>query len=117
VGSGPKIFIPMAAEGRPTLREGLNKLGCNVTWNALYRTLPKQDLNDLISSEDLKSVDLLIFTSPSSIESFRHQMDWPPTCKVGAIGKYTAEHLQRCGITSPPILPEGNFAKIGDLLC
>jgi uroporphyrinogen-III synthase len=59
---------------------------------------------------------MILFTSPSSVEAFTSCFKIPRDMRVGSIGRFTAEHLVRKGIR-PHLLPNGDFERIGEILC
>lgn len=113
----PTIFIPAAEGGRPTLRERLTELGCKVIAIPLYRTLPREDLGKALPKADLEKFDVILFTSPSSFDAFTSAFSLPVGAKVAAIGQYTASHLKARGVAGNRCLPEGDFDRIGEVLC
>lgn len=112
----PSIFLPMAHRGRTTIRDRLVELGCKVTPVPLYRTLHRKDIANLLSSEELEKADLILFTSPSSFDAFTKSMTLPRGIKIAGLGRYTCSHLQAKGLTHV-MLPEGDFQRIGEILC
>jgi uroporphyrinogen-III synthase len=113
----PTVFIPMAEEGRPFLREKLTEMGCPVTAVPLYRTLLKENVQEHFSQQEFASYHALLFTSPSSIDAFLKNYSLPTHLKIIAIGQFTAAYLKKKGIECR-VLPEGGrFETIAEVLC
>jgi uroporphyrinogen-III synthase len=110
----PTVLIPMAEGGRPTLREKLGDLGCKVNWVALYRSTPKENLD--VSATEVETADMILFTSPSSVEAFTKHFPIPENVRIGSIGRFTSDYLSKRGIESNQ-LPNGDFERIGEILC
>lgn len=113
----PRVFLPTAEGGRPLIRERLKELGCEVISVPLYRTLPREDLAREVTQDELKASTLILFTSPSSVDAFTQFFRIPEGVKVGSIGRFTSEHLTKVGIREHQVLPQGDFERIGELLC
>ncbi len=111
----PTVFIPMAEGGRTLVRDKLTEMGCQVTWIALYRTLPLDGMPPQLA-ESLAGSDAILFTSPSSVEAVTQSLRLPQTLKVVSLGKFTAEKLEEKGVRSFELLPEGDFSRIGEVL-
>lgn len=68
-----KIGIPRTASARPTLPEGLKKLGNTVILAEAYKSLFPMDeekVKDLIEKIKNKEIDAITFTSPLTVENF-----------------------------------------------
>lgn len=111
------VLIPAAEGGRPKLKERLSQLGFEVTWLPLYRTMPREDIAESLSAEDLQKADAIVFTSPSSVDAIMEQVQVPPDIRVLAIGGFTGHHLEKKGFVRPRLLPNGDFSRIGEVLC
>jgi uroporphyrinogen-III synthase len=71
--TGKTIGIPRTASARPTLPEGLKKLGNEVILAEAYKSLfPMDDekVKDLISKIENSKIDAITFTSPLTVENF-----------------------------------------------
>ena len=108
----PSILMPVAEGGRPTIRERLVELGCEVTVVPLYRTLPVEER----PAAAVAGHDALVFTSPSSVDAFLRHFEIPSGVRVVSLGRYTGEHLVRRGVAGARLLPHGDFRRIGDVL-
>lgn len=68
-----KIGIPRTASARPTLPEGLEKLGNEVILAEAYKSLfPMDDakVKELINKIKSREIDAITFTSPLTVENF-----------------------------------------------
>lgn len=71
--TGQTIGIPRTASARPTLPEGLEKLGNEVILAEAYKSLFPMDeekVKDLISRIENSQIDAITFTSPLTVENF-----------------------------------------------
>jgi uroporphyrinogen-III synthase len=114
---GGSVLIPAAEGGRPKLKDRLKQVGFEVSWVPLYRTTARADLGDALSAEDLNATDAVVFTSPSSVDAFLDQFSLPDSVQVLAIGGFTGRHLEQRGFVRPRLLPNGDFSRIGEVLC
>jgi uroporphyrinogen-III synthase len=112
----PTVFIPMAEGGRLTIRNRLRELGCEVTTASLYRTSPRDDLRQALSESELEKTNLVLFTSPSSVDAFTKVFQIPAQVKIASLGHYTARHLELKGFSDQRMLPAGDFQRIGEVL-
>jgi uroporphyrinogen-III synthase len=113
----PRILIPAALGGRTTISNRLKELGCEVARLSLYETLPRQDIRSHLSQKDLEDAALVLFTSPSSVDAVSGLFDIHSQIKVASMGTFTREHLEKQGVSEVVILPEGDFQKVGEILC
>lgn len=111
----PRVLLVQAEGGRTLLAQSLSQLGCAVTVLPLYRSHARAALPDF-SAHQVNAFDAVVFTSPSSVEAFKKHFPIPARAKIGAIGTYTRDCLASAGIQAR-LLPEGNFQRIGDILC
>lgn len=111
----PTVVIPMAEGGRLKIAERLSELSCSVTVIPLYRTQTRPNLLGSIPGGDLKGVEAVVFTSPTSVEAVLSILALPAGVKVIAIGAFTQEHLKKKGIPSE-LLPGSSFERIGEVL-
>ncbi len=89
---GKRVLIPRALEARDVLPNGLGSRGAEVDVVPVYRTVGANDLQD--APED---IDLVLFTSSSTVDHFLGRAKLPAGCKVGSIGPVTAETLKKHG--------------------
>ena len=100
--TGLNILVPRAEKARDVLPQGLSKAGAKVDCVTAYRTVSsgrkKEELDGWIK-EGL--VDVITFTSPSTVENFVQIMgeDYtlPPEVKIACIGPVTAEATRKLG--------------------
>ena len=101
--AGKSVLIPRAEKARDALPQGLMQAGARVDGVTAYRTAPsgrkKAELDGLMK-EGL--VDVITFTSPSTVENFIKIMgaDYllPPKVKIACIGPVTAEATRKAGL-------------------
>jgi len=69
---GCRVLLPRAAAARPVLPVELGRMGAAVDEIPVYRTLPvTADRNELIAELEAQSVDLVTFTSSSTVQNFK----------------------------------------------
>lgn len=100
---GLNILFPKAQEGRDVVIKYLEAMGANVDGVAVYKTrTPKREnfikFHDILNGH---AVDLLTFTSPSTVRNFvnifgeKKIKDWIRSgCRIAAIGGVTAGALK-----------------------
>jgi uroporphyrinogen III methyltransferase/synthase len=110
---GKKILLPRAKTARPILPDELTKMGANVDEIAAYQTIKDlQNADELINGLEEKTIDLITFTSSSTVKNFKELL---PADKfkqlidgvtVASIGPITTETAGKLGfevdITKPP---------------
>jgi uroporphyrinogen III methyltransferase/synthase len=70
--TGKKILLPRAEEARPILPVELTKMGAAVDEITVYRTAPVADDGaQLIKQLEEKSIDIITFTSSSTVKNFK----------------------------------------------
>jgi uroporphyrinogen III methyltransferase/synthase len=70
--TGRKILLPRAEEARPILPVELTKMGATVDEITVYRTTPvADDKAQLIQQLEEKSIDIITFTSSSTVKNFK----------------------------------------------
>lgn len=117
---GESFLIPRGNLARETLPEGLRQRGARVETVTVYRTVvpatvPQNVLDRLLNG----AVDLVMFTSPSTVENLQGLLDAPLAdvlrrCAVAAIGSTTADFLRNMGIpvhVQPPDASAASFAS------
>ncbi|HPX55818.1 MAG TPA: uroporphyrinogen-III C-methyltransferase [Syntrophales bacterium] len=101
---GKNVLIPRAEKARDVLPRGLSAAGARVDCVTAYRTVSserkKAELDGWIK-EGL--VDVITFTSPSTVENFikimGHDYPLPPAVRIACIGPVTAEAARKAGMT------------------
>jgi uroporphyrinogen III methyltransferase/synthase len=100
---GRKILLPRAEAARDVIPEGLSKLGAAVDIVTVYRTLAskhkKEELEPLMEAG---KVDVITFTSPSTVTNFMAIMGegfkLPPQIRIACIGPVTAAAVKKAGL-------------------
>jgi len=92
---GKKILIPRAAKARDVLPQGLRNQGAEVDVAVTYRTVNSgRKKEELLACFDAGDVDVITFTSSSTVTQFRDIMGknyvLPPQIKIACIGPVTA---------------------------
>ena len=99
---GKKILIVRAEVAREILPNELKKHGAKVTVVPAYKTEPAEN------STQIESVDLITFTSSSTVENFVAAVgkEFLRTAKTAAIGPITAQTLKKFGVEADIIAKE-----------
>ncbi|WP_183183674.1 uroporphyrinogen-III synthase [Anoxybacteroides voinovskiense] len=100
-----RVLLVKGNLARPTLKEALVQLGADVTDLVVYETKMnesgKAQLLDLLKKN---AIDVLTFTSPSTVESFMNVMneiEWEPLlahCVIACIGPVTKQAAEKVGL-------------------
>jgi len=101
--SGTRILLPRAAQARDVIPAGLEKMGAQVDVVAVYRTVSSgRHLEELDRLVKEGKVDVITFTSPSTVTYFQEIMgrdySLPPPVKIAAIGPVTAAAVHKAGL-------------------
>lgn len=103
---GQKILLPRAKEARTILPEQLSQMGAHVDEIAAYQTIPsKENVDQLIAGLTDKSIDIVSFTSSSTVANFKsllpegQQQTLMQGIQVACIGAITAETAAQLGFT------------------
>jgi uroporphyrinogen III methyltransferase / synthase len=99
---GEKMLIPRAAKARDVLPEGLKEQGAAVDVAVAYRTVNSgRKKEELLSLIDEGEVDVITFTSSSTVANFIEIMgadfSLPPRVKIACIGPVTADAARKAG--------------------
>lgn len=113
----PRVLIPAALGGRTMISDRLRLLGCDVSRLPIYKSSPRNDISAHLSQKDLEEAALVLFTSPSSVDAVSSLFDLNAKVKVGSMGTFTRDHLMNKGISEVVLLPEGDFQKVGEIIC
>ena len=108
--TGKTIGIPRTASARPTLPEGLEKLGNKVILAEAYKSMfPMDDdkIKELISKIKNEEIDAITFTSPLTVENFFKIVDnneevtelLNNNLLTACIGPITAKVLEKYNVT------------------
>ncbi len=103
---GNRILLPRSRRGRDEIISALNEQGAHVDDIAIYDTVacaPSPEMR----TELARGVDVLTFTSPSTVESFSHHVfrECWGSALIACIGPTTADAAQRLGL-SVEIVPD-----------
>jgi len=107
---GRRFLLPRSQLGRDVLAAGLRSAGAVVDALTAYRTLkPEIDAPGLRRRIAGGEIDVLAFTSPSTVEHLLEWLDEPAReaagrCTIAAIGETTAKALRRAGL-EPAVMP------------
>jgi len=100
---GNRILLPRAAEARPILPVELAKMGAKVDEIAVYHTLQsKNNADRLIESLAQKRIDLITFTSSSTVKNFKTLLPADAAkllygVKIASIGPITSDTARKEG--------------------
>ena len=113
---GDKVLLPRAKEAREVLPETLRKLGAEVDVITAYETVAVCDnADELIAALQNKEVDMVTFTSSSTVTNFLKVLGGKKELLEGvacaAIGPVTAATCNKNGIT--PAVTAGTFTIAG----
>ena len=98
-----KVLFPQAKGGLRTVQQQFSTAD-NVFDLAVYETIKKEDVT-------VNDAELIVFTSPSNVESFFEKKKISAGQKVIAIGKSTEKKLKELGVTNS-FLP-ASFDEVG----
>ena len=103
---GTKILLPRAAKAREILPEELIKSGAEVDVVAAYQTIrPDQDRGRIIDMMKKSEIDMVTFTSSSTVSNFIDMFDagqlqeWMEKVAVACIGPITANTAKENGLS------------------
>ena len=121
--NGKKILLPRAKAARPILPAELTKMGANVDEIAAYQTIKDlQNVDELINGLEEKAIDLITFTSSSTVKNFKELL---PADKfkqlidgvtVASIGPITAETAGKLGFEVDIIADEFTIAGLCEVI-
>ena len=94
---GQRVLIPTVAGARPILRTGLRELGAEVDDVIAYRTLAVEAADPGVLERLDGGVDLVTFTSPSSVRSFHRLVGAGVVAEAAVIGPVTAAAARTLG--------------------
>ena len=101
---GCRVLLPRAEQARYVIPEGLKKMGAEVDVVAAYRTVcSDRDASEILPLLDGGKVDVITFTSPSTVTHFLGIMGpdfrLPSEVRIACIGPVTAAAAQNAGLT------------------
>lgn len=98
---GKRVLLPRAREARDVIPEGLANMGASVDVLTVYRTVRSVSRKeDLQASLDAGKVDVITFTSPSTVIHYKAIMEevrLPENVRIACIGPVTAEAAKKHG--------------------
>jgi len=107
--AGKRILLPRALKAAETLPELLEQAGAAVTIAPVYQNVPPQGRKDELRAElSSGSIDLITFTSSSTVTNFLAMLDPKDVdelrgllgrTEIAAIGPVTAETVREHGLT------------------
>ena len=108
-----KILLARAEVARDVLPNALKSFGAAVTVAPIYKTVPEAP-----AQIDFDSVDLITFTSSSTVENFVAAYGVEPLKKIptAAIGPITAQTLNGIGVTASVVAKEYTIGGLVDAI-
>lgn len=101
-----RVLLVKGNLARPTLKEALVQLGADVTDVVVYETkLNESGKVQLLELLRKQAIDVITFTSPSTVESFMNimnEIEWERLlahCVVACIGPVTKQAAENVGLT------------------
>ena len=110
---GKKVLIARAEIARDVLPDTLKNFGADVTVAPAYKTVP-----EVPAQIDFDSIDLVTFTSSSTVENFiaAHGVDVLKKIPFAAIGTITAQTLKKFGVEAKIIAEEFTIDGLVDAI-
>lgn len=103
---GDSVLLPRADIARRVLPEALNKMGADVAEATAYRTvMGSGDSRLILKMIEEKQIDLVTFTSSSTVRNFVKMLDTPDLKRllegiaIACIGPITADTVREMGFT------------------
>jgi uroporphyrinogen III methyltransferase/synthase len=100
---GKRVLLPRAEEARDVIPEGLAKLGASVDVVTVYRTVRSESKKESLQALlDAGKVDVIAFTSPSTVIKFkeiRGTAALPESVRIACIGPVTEAAARQQGFT------------------
>jgi uroporphyrinogen-III synthase len=105
VQKGMKVLIPKGNLARDYIAESLNAAGAHVDELIVYETyLPEESKSQLKDAIIEKQIDILTFTSPSTVDHFMEVINenglhqFLDDCLISCIGPITKERIESVGL-------------------
>lgn len=108
--AGKKILLARAEVARDVLPDALKTFGAEVTIAPVYKTVP-----EIAAQIDFDSIDLVTFTSSSTVENFVAAYG-VPKIPAAAIGPITARTLKNFGVTPAVVAEEFTIGGLVDVI-
>ncbi|BCA53673.1 Porphyrin biosynthesis protein HemD [Nitrospira sp. KM1] len=121
---GKRILIPRAEIAREILPQQLSQMGAQVDVVPVYRTIaPGEDANPLAPLFEDRKVDVVTFTSSSTVRNFVELIGGRDEARrltvnaiVGCIGPVTAQTAEECGLTVTIMPPENTVPALAEAI-
>ncbi|MEE8466482.1 MAG: uroporphyrinogen-III C-methyltransferase [Dehalococcoidia bacterium] len=99
---GVSVLLPSADIGRDELQRGLSEMGAEVNRLAAYRNVPVEGVGDLAKKAFLDGVDVVTFTSSSTVRNLVEMLDGDLTALqasfIACIGPVTTATARELGL-------------------
>jgi uroporphyrinogen III methyltransferase/synthase len=100
---GKRVLLPRAEEARDVIPEGLAKRGASVDVVTVYRTVRSESRKESLQALlDAGKIDVIAFTSPSTVINFKAIMGaaaLPENIRIACIGPVTAAAAKKYGFS------------------
>jgi len=107
---GARVLVLRAEVGHEFLPGWLRRQGAQVDLVAVYRTVPSRDVEEALRSGLASGVDMVTFTSPSTVDAFKAALGAgfkrPEGLAVACIGASTATAAAHGGLTPNVVATE-----------
>jgi uroporphyrinogen III methyltransferase / synthase len=120
---GQRILLPRAKEARTILPEQLRAMGAAVDEVAAYRTIPStESANRLIAALQERAIDLVTFTSSSTVQNFKALLPEKETAALmqnvttACIGDITAGTAAKLGFKVDIVAPIFTIQGLSDAI-
>ena len=118
--AGARVFIPSAAQTRPTLVTGLTQLGCTVDTLALYETRCPTATPATLTAQ---TIDWITFTSESTVRNFLTLAGADTLsallaqgARIACIGAITKEAAESLGVPCHVLPPQATIPALIDAM-
>ncbi|MCM3737141.1 uroporphyrinogen-III synthase [Bacillus cytotoxicus] len=102
IGSGARILLPKGNLARDVIREALRNHGAIVRELVVYETAVHLQMREqLIDALQSREIDVITFTSPSTVQSFltllegENWREWIKGCTIACIGPITEQEARQ----------------------
>jgi len=116
---GKRVLIPRAEEAREILPETLRAWGATVDVAVAYRTIvPESDTTPLALLIEQRAIDMITFTSSSTVSNFARLFDNRPLAEIllrtpiACIGPITKSTIEKLGGTAAVTAEEFTIAAL-----
>ena len=114
------VLLPGADIGRDQLAQGLSQLGAKVKLVAVYRTVPAPDVGHLARKTLEQGVDIVTFTSSSTVRNLLEALDGDgsglKSSIIACIGPATAATAKELGLHVDLVAAKHNVEGLADSL-